>query len=67
MYWEKLCIYAQEKKTTYGTGENICDVQSFSFQDIQTAHTTQQQQNNQKMPEDLNGHFSKADRWPTGT
>ena len=32
------------KKTTYGTGENICkrcDWQGLNFQNIQTAHTTQ--------------------------
>ena len=47
--------HKQNKKTTYGTGENICkwcDQQGINFQNIQTAHTAQYQKNkqpNQKM------------------
>ena len=39
--------HKQNEKTTYGMGENIChlcDPQELNFQNIQTAHTTQQQQ-----------------------
>ena len=47
--------HQQNKKSTYGTGENICklcDQQGVNIQNIQTAHTTQYQkkkQPNQKM------------------
>ena len=45
--------HKQNKKTTYRMGENICkpwDWQGLNFQNIQTAHTTQQQkQPNRKM------------------
>ena len=43
--------YKQNKKTTYGLGENICkwcDQWGLNFQNIQTVHTIQQQQ--QKSP-----------------
>ena len=36
----------KNEKTTYGMGENTCkwcDWQGLNFQNIQTAHTTQQQ------------------------
>ena len=36
--------HKQNKKTTYGMGENICkrcNQQGLNFQNIQTAHTTQ--------------------------
>ena len=39
-------IHKQSKKTTYGMGENVCkwcDQQELNFQNIQIAHTTQQQ------------------------
>ena len=47
--------HIQNEKITYRLGENICkwcDQQGLNFQNIQTAHTTQQQKNkqpNQKM------------------
>ena len=40
-------IKRKKKKTTYRMGENICqwcDRQGLNLQNIQTAHTTQQQQ-----------------------
>ena len=55
------------KKTTYRLGENIykwCEKPGLNFQNIQTAHTIQQQQKNnpiKKMGRDLNRHFSKED------
>ena len=42
--------HKQDEKTTYGMGENICklcDRQGINFQNIQTAHTTQQQKETQ--------------------
>ena len=44
--------HKQNEKTTNGIGENIniwklCDQQGLNFQNIQTAHTTQQQKNKQ--------------------
>ena len=39
--------HKQNENTTYGMGENIykcCDQQGLNFQNIPTAHTTQQQQ-----------------------
>ena len=51
-----------ESKTTYGVGENICKQQGLNFQNIQSAHTTQQQQkskNPTKKWAELNRHFSK--------
>ena len=40
--------HKQTEKTTYRMGENICkqlDPQRLNFQNIQIAHTTQQQEN----------------------
>ena len=56
-------IHKQSKKTTYGMGENVCkwcDQQELNFQNIQIAHTTQ---NNsvEKWAEELNRHSSKED------
>ena len=59
--------HQQNKKATYGMGEDICkrcNQQGIIIQNIQTAHTTQYQKNkqpNQKWTEDLNRHFSKED------
>ena len=58
--------HKQNEKTTYGLGENICkwcDWQGLNFQNIQTAHTTQQQKNKpiKKWVEDLNRDFSKEE------
>ena len=42
--------HKQNEKTTYGMGENICKwyaQQGINFQNVQTAHITQQQQNKQ--------------------
>ena len=59
--------YNQGEKTTLRMGENNSkwnDWQSINFQDIQAAHTSQYQKNqqpNQKVGKDLNRHFSKED------
>ena len=42
--------YKQKEKTTYETGENICEwcnQQGLTLKDIQTAHVAQQQQTTQ--------------------
>ena len=62
-----------KQKRPYGMGENICkwsDLQGINFQNIQTAHTTQQQkkpkkQTNKKPWIDISPN--KTYRWPTGT
>ena len=42
----------KNEKTTYGMGENICkrcNRQGFNFQNMQTAHTIQQEKNYRKI------------------
>ena len=59
--------HQQDKKTTYGIGENICkyyDQQGVTTQTIQIAHTTQYQETNnliKKQAENLNRPFPKVD------
>ena len=66
--------HKQNEKTTYKMGENICkqcDWQGLNFQNIQTAHTTQQQhkQTIQSKNEKIWINISpkKKYRWPIGT
>ena len=53
--------------------ENICkqcDQQGICFENMQTDHTVQYQKTKspiKKWAENLNRHFSKEERWPTGT
>ena len=50
--------HKQNEKTTYGMGENIyeqCDQQGLNFQNIQTVHTTQQQQQKNQTAKSKNG------------
>ena len=52
--------HKQNEKTTYRLGENICkwcDWQGVNFQNIPTAHTTQQQKN--KQPNGKTGRRTK--------
>ena len=57
--------YKQGENTTLRMGENNSkwnNFQRFNFQNIQAAHTTQNQKNkqpNQKLRKDLNRHLSK--------
>ena len=56
--------HKQNAKTIYRLGENICkqcDWQWFNFQNMQIAHTTQQQNPTQKWEEDLNRYSSKEE------
>ena len=59
--------HEQNEKTAYKIGENICkqcNRQGLNLHNKQTAHTTQQQQQNnpiEKWAEDLNRHFSKEE------
>ena len=61
--------HKQNEKTTHRMGENIykqCDWQGLNFQNKQTVHITQQQQQKKPNPttkwaEDPNRHFSKED------
>ena len=53
-----------ESKTTYGVGENICNQQGLNFQNIQSAHTTQQQQKSKNPTEkwaEQKKHFPTED------
>ena len=55
--------YKHNEEITYRMGGDICkcDQQELNFQNIQTAHTTQQQENLiKKWAEELNRHFSKG-------
>ena len=56
--------HKHNEKTTYRLGKNICkrcDQQGLNFQNIRTAHTTEQQQNLiEKWAEELNRHFCKG-------
>ena len=57
----KLLHSKGNEKTTYRMGENICkqcDQQGLNFQNIQAAHTTQQQQKN-KQPNQKMGRRTK--------